>query len=155
MFLINGSCWSFSHKCQYNVIIYSLPIAWLLFKLTNLKVTKLIYNDSCSTPYHALRPRQMANIWQIFFKLAFFNANVDILIPMCFPSYLLFFCLVVNININQQGSTSNPVPHTWSKSQHKNFTGCKFYQRKKIYKQLKELNRLLILPNFVDKRRKL
>ena len=66
MFLINGSCWSFSHKCQYNVIIYSLPIAWLLFKLTNLKVTKLIYNDSCSTPYHALRPRQMANIWQIF-----------------------------------------------------------------------------------------
>ena len=31
----------------------------------------------------------MANIWQIFSKLAFFNANVDILIPMCFPSYLL------------------------------------------------------------------
>ena len=68
------------------------------------------------------------------------------------PNYLLFFYLVVNNNINQQGPTSNPVPHTWSKPQHKNITRCKTYQRKN--NQLKELNSLLILSNCIDKKRK-
>ena len=86
------------------------------------------------------------------FKLAFFNVNVDILIQMFCPSYLLFFYLVVDNNINQQGPTSNPVPHRWSKPQHKNITDCKTYQRKN--NQSKELNRLLILSNFIDKKRK-
>ena len=101
---------------------------------------------------NSLRPRQMDNILQIYFKLAFSNVNVDILIQMYCPSYLLFFYLVVNNNINQQGPTSNPVQHTWSKPQHKNITRCKTYQRKN--NQLKELNRLLILSNFIDKKRK-
>ena len=131
VFLISGNCWSFSHKCQNNVIIYADCATALQMNKSNGDC-ELICNDSCSIPYHALRPRQMANIYRIFFKLAFFNINVDILIPMCCPSYLLYFCLVVNTHINQQGPTSNPVPHTWSKRQHKNFTMCKSYQRKNI-----------------------
>ena len=55
---------------------------------------------------------------------------------MCCPSYLYFFCLVVNNNINQQRPISNPIPHTWSRPQHKKIIRYKTYQRKKVIKRV-------------------